>query len=417
MNPDVRALFPGARGRVYLDVAAKGLVPSTVREQVRAYVDDQVDGTMDKARLRRTVEETRTRIAALVGADADEVAVTKNVSEGVNLFAASLPWASGDNVVICPDLEHPNNIYPWYNLRRRLGVEVRAVPAAAGGELPVRGMIDAMDERTRVVTFSTVSSVPGLVGETRPIVDAAHDAGALALVDAAQSVGALDTDVHARGFDAVAMTAQKCLLSFFGCGFLYVRRAVADQLAPVHLARYGVDLDAPETAHSDGPLRYRSGALRFDLGNYNYLGVSAVAGSLDLIEEVGTEVVEAHVRELAGRLAEGLLDEGMPVIGDPRGPGRAHIVTLGFFTGGVHEAAGAGGVHEAAGARTEGAHETTVARTGDGPDLVDLHRFLNERGIVHSLRNGMLRFSVGLYNDATDVERVLEGVRRWRRGP
>lgn len=395
MNPDLRALFPGAGRRVYLDVAAKGLVPTTVRARLQAYLDDQVDGTVDKGRLRQTVERTRARIAALVGADADEVAVTKNVSEGVNLFAASLPWAAGDNVVICPDLEHPNNIYPWYNLRRRLGVEIRAVPAD-GGELPVRGMIDAVDERTRVVTFSTVSSVPGLLAETGPIVTAAHDGGALILVDAAQSVGALDTDVHALGFDAVAMTAQKCLHSFFGCGFLYVRRAVADGLLPIHLARYGVDLDAPETAHSDGPLRYRPGALRFDLGNYNYLGVSAVGGSLDLIEEVGTEVIEAHVRELAGRLAEGLLAEGLPVIGEPRGPSRAHVVTVGTFTGGAGEAAA----------------DPTGA---DGPDLVDLHRFLGERGIVHSLRNGTLRFSVGLYNDESDVDRVLDEVRRWRR--
>lgn len=384
MNADVRALFPGARRRVYLDVAAKGLVPTTVREHVHAYLDAQVDGTMDKGRLRRTVEETRGRIATLLGAADDEIAVTKNVSEGVNLFAASLPWKAGDNVVICPDLEHPNNIYPWYNLRRRLGIEVRAVPTA-DGELPVGGMIDAMDERTRVVTFSTVTSVPGLLGQTGPLVDAAHDVGALTVVDAAQSVGALDTDVRALGFDAVAMTAQKCLLSFFGQGFLYVRRAVAEELLPVHLARYGVDLDAPETAHSDGPLRYRSGALRFDLGNYNYLGVSAVGRSLDVIEEVGTEVIEAHVRELAGRLAEVLVAEGLPVIGDPRGPARAHIVTVGS----------AGRIRE----------------------LADLHRFLEERGIVHSLRDGMLRFSVGLYNDDSDVERVRDGVRRWRRGP
>ncbi|MDX1647035.1 MAG: aminotransferase class V-fold PLP-dependent enzyme, partial [Longimicrobiales bacterium] len=180
--------------------------------------------------------------------------------------------------------------------------------------------------------------------------------------------------------------AQKCLLSFFGCGFLFVRREVADGLTPAHLARYGVDLDLPETAHSREPIRYRTGALRFDLGNYNYLGVSAVALSLDLIEEIGVDNVESHARALARRLVRGLLEEGVPVVGGDVGPHLAHIVTVGRF--------GAG--------------------QGDR-DVEGLHRVLQEQAVVHTFRDGMLRFSVGLYNDETDIEMALEAVRLWRR--
>lgn len=388
MNAEIRGLFPGADQQVYLNIAAKGLVPSVVRDVVTEYMDRQVDGTADKDLLREGIDEVRERLARLIGADADEVAITKNVSEGLNLFAASLPWEKGDNVVVCPEREHPNNIYLWYNLGRRYGVEVRSVEPV-DGSMPVEAMVAAMDDRTRVVTFPTISFAPGFITEAAPLVRAARDVGALTLGDGAQSIGALDTDVHALGFDALAVAAQKCLLSLYGFGFLYVRREVAETLVPVHVARYGIALDAHETAYSDGPLEYLPGARRFDLGNYNYLGMAATRAALGVIEGVGVPAIEAHVRGLAARLADGLLEEGLPVVGGPPGPHLAHIVSAGQLGGGRHYSA-------------------------DDPEVNELHRHLVDRGIVFSLRSGVLRFSFGLYNDGTDVDRVLEGVRAWR---
>ena len=146
MNPDFRALFPGAQQQVYLNIAAKGLVPTTVRDVVTSYMDDCVAGTMDKDLLREQVDETRAAFAAMIGAEADEIAITKNVSEGLNLFAASLGWEAGDNVVFCPQLEHPNNVFLWYNLRKTRGVEVREIPPE-DGHMPVRAMVEAIAYR------------------------------------------------------------------------------------------------------------------------------------------------------------------------------------------------------------------------------------------------------------------------------
>lgn len=384
MTPELRALFPGASERTYLNIAAKGLVPTTVRDVVRDFLDASVAGTMDKDVLRQQVDETRATFASLIGADADEVAITKNVSEGLNLFAASLVWAEGDNVVVCPDLEHPNNIYLWYNLERRYGVEVRAI-APVDGRMPVEGMIAAMDDRTRVVTFPTISFAPGFRTDVAPIVAAAKAVGALTLADAAQSIGAEVTDVHALGVDALAVATQKCLLSLYGFGFLYVRRDVAETLIPIHVARYGVDLDAHETAYSEGPLEYLPGARRFDLGNYNYLGMLATRTALGLIENVGVDVIEAHVRGLAARLADGLMERGLPVVGGAPGPHLAHIVSSGRLGGGRHY-------------------------TADDPEVNALHADLVAANIVFSLRSGVLRFSFGLYNDDSDVDAVLSAV-------
>jgi cysteine desulfurase/selenocysteine lyase len=390
MNPEVRALFPGAERRVYLNIAAKGLVPTTVRDVVAAYMDDCVDGTSDKDLLREQVDDVRASFATMIGADADEVGITKNVSEGLNLIAASLEWSPEDNVVICPELEHPNNIYLWYNLRRRHGVEVRALPSEEG-HMPIEAMVGAMDDRTKVVTFPTISFAPGFVTRLAPLVSRAREVGALTVADGAQSVGALDTDARALGIDAMAVGCQKCLLSLYGFGFLYVRRAVAERLVPIHVARYGIDLDAHETAYSEGPLEYAAGARRFDLGNYNYLGMSATRASLSLIHEIGVPEIERHARGLAARLAEGLLELGLPVVGGEPGPHLAHIVSSGRLGGGRHY-------------------------TADDPEVNELHRHLVDAETVFSLRSGVLRFSFGLYNDESDVERVLGTVRAWRSG-
>lgn len=388
MNEHIRSLFPGASERTYLNIAAKGLIPATVRDVVHEYLDAQVSGTSNKDVLREGVDETRALLASMIGADTDEVAITKNVSEGLNLFAASLEWHAGDNVVICPELEHPNNIYLWFNLARRYGVEVRSIDPV-DGMMPIEGMVAAIDDRTRIVTFPTISFAPGFITDVEPLVRAARSVGAWTLADGAQSIGSLDTDVRALGIDALAVATQKGLLSLYGFGFLYVRREVAEQIVPIHVARYGISLDAHETAYSDGPLEYAPGARRFDLGNYNYLGMTATRAALEIVTEVGVGAIEAHVQGLAARLADGLIDMGMPVVGGRPGVHLAHIVSSGHLGSGRHYSA-------------------------DDPEVNALHRHLVDEGIVFSLRSGVLRFSFGLYNDASDVERVLSSVRAWK---
>lgn len=388
MNPEFRALFPGAQKQVYLNIAAAGLVPTTGRDAVAAYVDDRVMGTANKDLLREQVDETRDMLADAIGADSDEIGITKNVSEGLNLFASSLTWEAGDNIVVCPELEHPNNIFLWYNLERRVGAEVRAIPPA-DGRMPIEAMVAAMDERTRVVTFPTISFAPGFVTDIPPLVQAARRVGALTLADGAQSVGAQVTDVHELGIDALAVATQKCLLALYGYGFLYVRREVAEELVPIHVARYGIDLHgAHETAYTAGPIKYLPGARRFDVGNYNYLGMTAARVSLGLINEVGVDRIESHVQSLASRLATGLYELGLPVVGGAAGTDLAHIVSVGTIGGGRHY-------------------------TADDPEINDLHDHLKSRDMVFSLRSGVLRFSVGAYNDESDIDRVLSGASDW----
>jgi len=388
MNPEIRALFPGAGEQAYFDISARALIA----EPVRAAVDDHLRMRMlrggDKDAMRAVVEQTRSSFAGLIGARADEIAITKNVSDGLNLFGTSLPWEAEDNVVLCPALEHPNNIYLWHNLARLRGIEVREV-APDGGRVPVEAMEAAMDGRTRLVTIPSVSFAPGFITDVKGIAAAARRVGAVTLVDAAQSIGILRTDVEELGVDALAVATQKGLLAEYGFGFLYVRRELADTLVPVHLARFGVALDAHETEYVDGELRYALGALRFDVGNYNYLGAAAAGAALDLLAEWQIDRVEAFVRHLAAILADKLLDLGLTVCGGRPGPHLAHIVCVGKSGGGRHYSA-------------------------DDPAMKSLYKHLRAAGIQLAIRRGTLRFSVGVYNDEEDVERVVAAAREWR---
>ena len=388
----IRDRFPGTGDKVYMNVAARGLPSRATRAALDAYLDELSDGRVDKSENLAMIERVREKFAQLINADSDEIAITKNVSEGLNHIAGALPWQVGDNVVLCRDLEHPNNIYPWLNLQRRFGIEVRVVPDRDGA-IDVDAMIDAIDDRTRLVTASTVTFAPGLRTAIEPLGRACRDSGAFFLVDAVQSVGVIDTDVRALMVDGLAVSTQKALLGLYGMGLLYCRREWAEKLTPVALARFSVDLggDAHEATMGDATYDLMPGARRFDIGNYNYPAACAVEPALDLLLEVGQPAIESYVCGLSHRLAGGLHQLGVPVSGGPPGPHLAHTVTAGHYAPNNHDAAGDA--------------ETDA-----------LYNHLTDNDVILTVRRGMLRFSLHLYNNEADVDRVLDLVREWCNG-
>jgi cysteine desulfurase/selenocysteine lyase len=213
------------------------------------------------------------------------------------------------------------------------------------------------------------------------------------LVDAAQSVGVLHTDMAECGVDGLAAATQKGLLGFYGMGFLYCSQNWAERLSPLYLARFGVDLgtDAHETAMDPDRLSLRSGARRFDLGNYNYLAATAADVSLEMLMDIGTRAIEPYVRTLARTLAHGLAGLGLPVCGGKSSSDRAHIVAVGETGGGRHY-------------------------TAEDPAMNDLYRYLTERRVKLSIRRGVLRFSLHLYNNEYDVDQVVQLTHEWKRG-
>jgi selenocysteine lyase/cysteine desulfurase len=378
-----RAGFPGAVARPYLNVADRGLLSTHVRQSIDAYLE----GCMTNPRPDEAlvwIELARRRFANLVQSDENEIAIVKNVSDGINAFAWSIAWRPGDNVVICGTLEHPSNRYPWHSIRDRYGVMIREASNRGGCIDPDR-LAALIDDRTRVVSVSMVSFAPGFRTDVGRLGATCQSRGVLLLVDAAQSAGVLDIDLRRLPIDALAAGTPKALLGLYGLGFLFVRAALAESLRPAYLSQMGIE----PPVRPDGRMTLKSGARRFEVGNFNQVGCVAAATSIGQLLSLGTENIERHVIALSNDLTTGLQALDVPVLAADRDDARSHIVSVGR------------------------AIEDTLDDTSD-PDLKDLHRFLDVAGIRTSIRRGVLRLAVHAYNDEQDVAMTIDAVRRWR---
>ncbi len=373
--------FPALKKWTYMDVAARGVLSRTTRAALDAQIDDRMMNGGDKDRFFALIEEARGRFAQLINASPEEVTYTKNISEGLNMVATGIPWKAGDNVVLCPELEHPNNVYAWLNLQR-FGVEVRMVKPR-DNTIPVDDFIAKMDARTRCATVSTVTFAPGFRTDIDTLGRACRERGVLLLVDAAQSAGKVHTDVKQSNIDALTVSTQKGLLGLYGMGFLYVRREWADKMQPAYLARFGVDLgDAHEAAMGDMSFKMAAGARRFDLGNYNFAATAAVNASMKQLLDIGTQRIEKHVTGLVHALAQGYVDMDVPVAGGKPGPHLAGIVTIGNMSANHYGS--------------------------DDERFNGLYQHLGDNQVKLSIRRGLLRFSLHAYNNMDDVNRVLD---------
>jgi selenocysteine lyase/cysteine desulfurase len=261
---------------------------------------------------------------------------------------------------------------------------VRDFPAVEG-EFPTEAVVEALQGRhqARAVSVSGTSFVPGFRAELDRLGAACGAAGARLVVDGAQSTGVTHLDMARMPVDALAMSTQKGLCSVYGMGFLYVRKAFAETLSPRYLSRFGVDMSATHEADYDaGPVKFQRAALRFDLGNYNFLGATLAADTLDLLNALGTAAIDRHVTALATRLADNLRESGAPV--RAAAPGRrANIVCI-------------------------------ESRQGAGP-VADLQKYLKERNVQAALRRNVVRFSFHFYNHVADVEAAEAACTGWLR--
>ena len=386
---DMADVFPGITDNTYLSTCTRGLLPKAARDALDIHLDALTTGRTDKAALFEMMKEVRASFAGLINADPMEIAYTKNVSEGLNIIATAMKWQAGDNIILTPGVEHPNNIYPWLNVGQKEGVEVRTVDDD-NGRIDVDAMIAAADDRTKLMTVPTVTFSPGLRTDVKKLGSFCRSQNIFLLVDAAQSAGVLHTDVEDMMIDGLATSTQKGLCSMYGMGFLYCRREWADQMVPAYLARFGVDLghDVPEAAFGSMQYKLMDGALRFDLGNYNFPVITVAQQSLKILSDIGTEQIDAYVVRLATRLAEGLEKLGLNVINGHDPSERSNIVCVG------HPSEG---------------HDTT-----DDAESAALHQHLLDADVLHTIRRGMLRFAFHIYNSDADVDRVLNLVSDWK---
>jgi selenocysteine lyase/cysteine desulfurase len=189
---------------------------------------------------------------------------------------------------------------PWQRLERE-GVDVRVVETE-NGHVAVSDFAEAVQD-ARVACFSAVTWTHGTRLPISELVDVAHEAGAIALIDAVQVPGHLSMDVGEWGADAVAAAGHKWLMGLWGGGFLYVDRPFARGLQPRTVGYRSV-----ETPTAD-PFRYAPGARRFEVGSANPAPHVALREAINGIEAIGLDRIEDRVHQLATRLTDGIPTE------------------------------------------------------------------------------------------------------------
>lgn len=367
-----RRQFAVTHDYAYLDHASLGPMPEVAVEAMQASVAAQATkGALAFPALQSAAEDVRARFAAFIGADADEIAITSSTAMGINIVAKGLPWRDGDSVVV-PAIDFPANMYPWMHLAAR-GVEVRRVPSREG-RIPADDLMAACDPKTRVVAVSAVQFSTGFRADLQTLAEACRARGILLVVDGMQAVGAIALNVHALAIDAMALQSYKWLLGPHGVGWLYVRRGLVGEIAPLAVGSRSV---TPRESFLDHRFELRTTATRFETGVLNFHGLAGAGASLDLLGGVGIGTIEARALELADRLAAGLVTRGCTIVGS-RAEARERSAIVVFRHPRVEAAA--------------------------------CHRRLLEAGVVVSLREGAIRASPHFYNTEDDIDRLLDAL-------
>jgi cysteine desulfurase/selenocysteine lyase len=356
----VRELFPVTRNLIYVNHAAVGPLSVRAAAAMEGHVRDQRDfGALRWREWYAEYDLLRAAAARLIGAaDPREIAILKNTSEGLSFVAEGLRWREGDNV-ITTDLEFPSNAVPWKRLARR-GVECRVL--RSDGAFDVADVARLIDDRTRVVTVSSVAFHHGFAADLDAIGALCAERNVLFCVDAIQSVGMLPTDVRKSKIAFLAADGHKWMCASEGAAIFYVAAEHRDKLEVIESGWWNIERRGRFIECSIDLL---PDSRRFEAGSLNTTGIYGLRAAIELLLELGVEEVAAEAIRVATRLADGLESIGWR-LGTPR-PIRSAIV----------------------GAAPPGV---------DGRELLRLHGLLEKGRIVCAPREGMLRFSPHFYN-------------------
>lgn len=392
---DVRLQFPilaekvYKKNLIYLDNGAttqKPLAVIDVYDNVYRKVNANIHrGVHHLSNVCTDLYEKARQIVArhLNAADSSEIVFTRNTTESINLVAYAYGdkfVGPGDEVVVS-EMEHHSNIVPWQLLCQRRGAKLLVAKVSDHGELDMGQLAGLLSERTRIVSIAHVSNVMGSVNDVRTIVGMAHSVGAVAVIDAAQSVPHQAIDVQSIGCDFLAFSGHK-VYAPLGSGALYGRRDLLNAMNPWMAGGEMIDkVSFAGTTFAEPP-------LKFEAGTPDYAAAIALGAALDYVDGIGMDVIEAHEASLVKRTLDGLLAiPGVRIIGQAEN----HASAVSFLVDSIHPY-DAGMILDKLG---------IAVRTGHHCAQPLMDRF----GIV-----GTVRASFALYNTADEVDALLNGV-------
>lgn len=377
-----RALFPLLEPRAYLNHAGVSPPSDPVRNAAREAVDDfaRRGGDAVGAALERRAR-LRGRIAELLGAAPEDVALTGNTSAGIQAVALDFPWRRGDRVLLL-DGEFPANVTPWQQAAATFGLTVELIPVAAFLRSEEEGLalLDAALSRgVRLVAVSAVQFRSGLRMPIAAMASRCAAAGAEIFVDAVQAAGCVPLDV--RGLDYLAAGGHKWLMAPLGSGFLYVRPERAGALVPrtaswlSHVDPVRFLVEGPGQLRYDRPIRRRADLV--EGGGLPEAPLAGLLASLEILLGLGVPAIAAHVAGYLDLLEPELVARGFGVLRSRHPEGRSGILSV---------------------------------EPPPGATAASLARELRGRGVACATPDGVLRFSPHWPNDPGEIPGVLAAV-------
>jgi cysteine desulfurase/selenocysteine lyase len=339
-------------------------------------------------RTSRRYEAARATIAAFVGAaDPLEVAFTRGTTEAINLVASAWGRANvraGDEILVGLG-EHASNMMPWQRLAARTGAIIRYFGLTDYGHVDRDDFEAKLTSRTRITAFSHVSNVLGIINPVRELVEKAHRAGSLVLVDAAQSVPHVPVDVRELACDFLAFSSHK-MCGPMGAGVLWARRELLEAMPPYQLGSnmaHDVGIDVANLS---------DGALKFGAGTPNVAGAIGLAAAADFLTSLDRGAIYAHEQRVTSHLLDRLRDvRGMRLLGSSETSGRVGVFS--FTVEGMAPLAVAAALDE----------RGIAVRAGDLASMPLLERF--------GARGGAVRASCYLYTTLDEVDWFADALR------
>lgn len=310
---EIRKLFPVTEQFAYFLANGKSPLPKSVADAAKGMIDSMMNsGVVATVLGQPMIEETRGKVARLLGCDADEIAFSKNTAEGALWLAQSMPWEEGDEVLIT-NHEYATIVYPFM-AQAHTGMKVKLVDQDDRRITP-EAIEKGFTDRTRLVVVSWPQFDNGQRCNLEAISEICHGRGALLFVDPIQCLGSIRLNVCDAGIDCLSAGTHKGLLGPTGLGVFYLRKALLEKLRPVHCG-WGSMETGPDAEYNTVPYEFKPAmaARRYEEGAKNYVGLAALNAALDLIEEIGIENIESRVKELTDYLCEQAEAKGCEIV-------------------------------------------------------------------------------------------------------
>lgn len=367
LDPDIK----------YLNHAAVSPWPVRTANAVKRFADENVHaGASSYIEWLETEARLRTQVKELLNAPAaNDISLLKNTSEALSVVACGIDWCDGDNIV-STDQEFPSNRIVW-EAQARHGVEFRQIdimppPESNDLEYPESALVNACDERTRVMAISSVQYGTGLKLNLAKLGQFCRENDIYFCVDAIQSIGAHQLDIQAIKADFVMADAHKWMCGPEGIALFYCRSEIRDQLG---LNQFGWHMVEDHSDFNRKEWVPAKNARRFECGSPNMLGIHALSASLSIFNEVGMQHVEELVLKNTSYLIDKLKSYGGITLLSPTGEQRrAGIVTFKI----------------------------------DSKDTAEIHAKLMKNKVICANRMGGIRFSPHFYTDLNVIDKSLE---------